>query len=583
MASNIFHSRAPARPRYRLGSALCGLAAGVVPAAVLSAQTLERPGPSEPMLALERVGAAMQCEALLEAEAVFGLDDLVRITAASVVEEAGRPAFCGVAGYIAPQIHFELELPLEAWNQRYLQNGCGGYCGSIGDPGDVSAAAGCGPVENGAFARASTDGGHTAPFNHGMWAVDNPQAQVDLGYRAVHEVAVASKAIIAEFYGQAPRFSYFTGCSDGGREGLMEAQRYPDDFDGIVAGAPANIWSSLNGIFQPWVVGANTREDGRYIITPEKIPALERAAMEACDARDGLEDGIIADPRACDFDPAAIQCPAGADRADCLTEAQVAAARRIYTPPTGPDGRVLYAGAMPVGSEGPWAAAITAPAGQRAISEGYASYRRYLDRDVALDSRLTDWTIDAEELEALRSRMGTIYDATDPDLAAFRDGGGKLVLWHGWADQAIPPEGTIAYFDAVREALGGAAERDAFMRLYMIPGLYHCAGGELDRFDFLTAVMDWVESDATPERITAWTEREGEVTRTRPVYPYPDVARYEGEGNVDDAASFTSAAPAASRDAGYEWAGAFESGYQRVCRWSGDPFRDGEFVCEPAE
>ena len=438
------------------------------------------------------------------------------------------------------------------------------------------------PVDKGAFVRSSTDGGHTAPFDDGLWAVDNPQAQVDLGYRAAHEVAVASKRIIAAFYGMGPRFSYFTGCSDGGREGLMEAQRYPDDFDGIIAGAPANIWSALNGIFQPWVIGANTAPEGGYIITPEKVPVLHRAAIEACDAIDGLEDGIIADPRACDFDPAVIECAPATDRVDCLTERQVAAARKIYAPPTGPDGRALYPGSMPVGSEGIWAGGITAPPGQRAIAEGYASYRRYLDRNVALDSSMLDWQMDAAMLTELKQGLGAIYDSTDPDLAAFRERGGKLVIWHGWADQAIPPHGTLAYWHALGEAAGGAAERDAFVRLYMIPGFYHCFGGDFDRFDFMTPLMNWVERQAAPEAVVAWTERGGAVARSRPLYPYPAVARYDGSGDVNDAASFSRAAPAESFDAAYEWAGAFESGYQRVCGWRGDPFRGGEFVCEPA-
>ncbi|HEY5569174.1 MAG TPA: tannase/feruloyl esterase family alpha/beta hydrolase [Gammaproteobacteria bacterium] len=552
--------------------------------APLMAQSLRPPAPAAPMLTLRDVAPVIECEALLKVDAVFTDADLTHLTSAAVFVEAGKRPYCRVEGYIAPQIRFALHLPTEGWNQRYLQNGCGGYCGTLASPDAVDAAAGCAPVEDGAFARSATDGGHTAPFDDGLWAVDDPQAQVDLGYRAAHEVAVASKRIIAAFYGQGPRYSYFTGCSDGGREALMETQRYPEDFDGIVAGAPANIWSSLNGIFQPWVIGSNKAESGGYVITPEKIPALARAARETCDGVDGLEDGIIADPRACEFDPGVIECPAGReDGADCLTAAQVAAARRIYAAPAGLDGRALYPGSMPVGSEAPWAEGITAPAGQRAIAEGYASYRRYLDRDVALDLGMTHWTIDAAELAALRSGLGTIYDSTDPDLSAFSERGGKLILWHGWADEAIPPHGTIAYFDAVREAVGGAAERDAFVRLYMIPGMYHCSRGDFDRFDFLTPVMNWVERDAAPEGVVAWTAQGDVVTRSRPLYPYPAVARYVGSGDVDDAANFTPAVPARQFESAYEWAGEFESGYQRVCGWNGDPFRGGDFVCEPAE
>lgn len=573
------------RPAFGRASArIAGLAmlAGLTSAGIPLAQALEAPAPARPALELDEVAPVMECAALLEVGAVFTLGDLVQLTSAEVVDEAGKLPYCRVEGYIAPQTHFALHLPTEGWNQRYLQNGCGGYCGRLASPDEVDAAAGCVPVADGAFARASTDGGHRAPFDDGMWAVDNPQAQVELGYRAVHEVAVASKEIIEAFYGRPPRYSYFTGCSDGGREGLMEAQRYPEDFDGIVAGAPANIWSVLNGIFQPWVIGANKRAEGGYVITPEKVPVLHRAAIEACDSSDGLKDGLIADPRACAFDPAAIACPAGGESADCLTAEQVEAARKIYSPPTGPDGRALYPGSMPVGSEGAWFPGITAPEGRRAIAEGYASYRRYLDRDVAVDSDMKSWQIDADELAALQSGLGTIYDSTDPDLGAFHERGGKLVLWHGWADQAIPPHGTIAYWHAVGEAVGGAAERDDFVRLYMIPGMYHCSGGDFDRFDFLTPLMNWVERDTAPEEVVAWTADGETITRTRPLYAYPTVARYDGSGDVNDAANFAPSAPAGDFDPAYDWTGDFESGYQRVCGWRGNPFDGGEFVCETA-
>jgi feruloyl esterase len=580
-ASGCIRTRSGVLGASRAALTSVGILLGITAAENLAAQALEPPPPTEPMLALEEVAAVMQCEALLEVDAVFTTNDLTHLTSARVITETGKLPYCRIEGYIAPQIHFAVHLPTEAWNQRYLQNGCGGYCGTLASPDAVDSAAGCIPVDRGAYARSSTDGGHTAPFDDGMWAVDNPQAQIDLGYRAAHELAVASKRIIAAFYGQQPRYSYFTGCSDGGREGLMEAQRYPDDFDGIIAGAPANVWSALNGVFQPWVIGANTAPYGGYILTPDKVPALHRAAIEACDAIDGLEDGIIADPRACDFDPGIIECPAGTDRADCLTAQQVAAARKIYSPPTGPDGRALYPGSMPVGSEGFWGDGITAAPGRRAIAEGYASYRRYLDRNVALDSSMRDWQLDAGMLAELKQGLGAIYDSTDPDLGEFRARGGKLVLWHGWADQAIPPHGTLAYWHAVGEAAGGAAERDAFVRLYMIPGFYHCFGGDFDRFDFLTPLMNWVESEAAPEEVVAWTLRDGAVTRSRPLYPHPAVARYDGTGDIDDAANFLRAPPPKSFDPAYEWAGEFKSGYQRTCAWSGDPFRDGEFVCEP--
>src|SRR5690606_1804458 len=219
--------------RRRMPGAGLALAVIAVAAGHLEARAVERPRSSEPLLALDEVAPVMACEALLEVDAVFTAKDLTRLTAARVVTGAGELPYCRVEGYIAPQIRFAVHLPTEGWNQRYLQNGCGGYCGTLASPDEIDSAAGCIPADRGSFVRSSTDGGHTAPFDDGMWAVDNPQAQVDLGYRAAHVVAVASKRIIETFYGRGPRYSYFTGCSDGGREGLMEAQRYPDGNDAV--------------------------------------------------------------------------------------------------------------------------------------------------------------------------------------------------------------------------------------------------------------------------------------------------------------------------------------------------------------
>jgi feruloyl esterase len=285
------------------------------------------PAMNTPRLKLAAKAPRMRCEDLTKKGVAGSPDSPTSITGAVVVNEPGRLPYCRVDGYVAPQIHFQLQLPMQGWTQRYLQLGCGGYCGGIGNVNNPRASAGCGTVVSGELARASTDDGHTAPFNDTIWGIDNPQAQVDLAYRAVHEVALTSKALIRQFYGQEPRFSYFTGCSDGGREGLMEAQRYPGDFNGVVAGAPAFIWSTLNGILQPWGLAANLDANDGYVITLDKIPALAKAAMDSCDGRDGLVDGVIDDPRACRFDPVVHQCPSGVDRADYLTPAQVAAAR----------------------------------------------------------------------------------------------------------------------------------------------------------------------------------------------------------------------------------------------------------------
>lgn len=286
-------------------------------------------------------------------------DAPTRITSATVVEATATvPAYCFVKGYVAPQVNFELKLPLSTWQGRYLQQGCGGLCGYISATTFPTAPdPACEARAGGDFALAATDDGHTSPgpFSAEGWGQDR-QLRIDFGYRAVHVVSVAAKAVMKEYYGTPPRYSYFNGCSDGGREGLMEAQRYPEDFDGIIAGAPAAYMPFLASEHTAWVARANTGADGRPVLTADKLPGLHSAVLTACDGDDGLIDGQIDDPRTCDFDPASIQCAAGVDRTDCLTPAQVTAARKLYAPPTDENGQLLYPGREEPGSEISWAA-----------------------------------------------------------------------------------------------------------------------------------------------------------------------------------------------------------------------------------
>jgi feruloyl esterase len=481
-----------------------------------------------------------------------------RISSATVVPAAAQaPEYCDVKGYVAPQVQFELKLPTHSYQGRYLQEGCGGFCGSI-TPTTFPA---CDAQLGGDFAISTTNDGHAGASGFdGVWASDE-QLRIDFYYRAVHVTAVASKAIVSAFYGQAPRYSYFQGCSEGGREGLMEAQRYPTDFDGIIAGAPAAYLSPLNAEYQPWLARSNTATDGSSIITPDKLPALHSAVIAACDGKDGLVDGQIDDPRDCLFDPASVQCPGTTDAPSCLTPSQVEAARRIYAGPHDARGRRLYVGGEPLGSELQWAPWLATPpgtpAGTSISAQAGDNFLRFLAFPVGQRSKtLQTWQFSDEEFDQLR-REGRQGNALDPDLRAFRRHGGKLILYHGWADQAISPFGTPAYYQAVEDVMGGAQSVQRFARLFMIPTMYHCNGGYgPSQFDTVGPIVDWVEAGRAPEAIvTTQTDAGGHVVRTRPVFPYPARARYTGTGSIDDAANFVAAAPATPHDDHVRWLG----------------------------
>jgi hypothetical protein len=482
-----------------------------------------------------------------------------RISSATVVAATAQaPEYCDVKGYVAPQVQFELKLPTKTYQGRYLQEGCGGFCGSI-TPTSFPA---CDAQLGGDFALSTTNDGHVGASGFdAVWASNDRQLRIDMYFRAVHVTAVASKAIVGAFYGQAPRYSYFQGCSEGGREGLMEAQRYPEDFDGIIAGAPAAYWSPLNAEYQPWNARSNTAPDGSSIITPDKLPALHQAVIAACDGKDGLVDGQLEDPRDCSFDPASIQCPATSDAPSCLTAAQVQAARRIYGGPRDARGRRLYVGGEPLGSELQWAPWLSTPAGTPAATSIAAqagdNFLRFLAFPIGQPGKtLQDWQFTDEEFNRLRAEERAA-NALDPDLRAFRRHGGKLILYHGWADQAISPFGTPAYYQAVEDTMGGSAAVQRFARLFMIPTMYHCGGGYgPSQFDTVGPIVDWVESGKAPEAlVTTQTNASGKVVRTRPVFPYPKRARYTGSGSIDDAANFVAADPATPPDDHVKWLG----------------------------
>jgi feruloyl esterase len=475
------------------------------------------------------------------AVATFRLPDTT-IASAQFVPAAGTApapvhvAHCKVTGTIGTEIGFAVWLP-EAWNGRFLMSGGGGFVGALPAPGNG--------VDQG-FAVATTDTGHQSSGTDARWALDNLERQLNFGYLATHRTAETAKAIIRQFYGTDPHHSYFNGCSTGGRQALMEAQRFPNDFDGIVSGAPVYNWTQALAAAIKNVQA--TFPDPTAIQTPlvtvENLKLVEQATLDACDAQDGVRDMIIDDPRACTFDLRTVKRCEGAAAANCLTDAQREAIARVYSPLRDAHG-LVYEG-QPVGGEaevGGWDVWVTganqrtvASSGVPNLSWGFGtqffkyfvfadpnwSYRGY---DVA-----ANWYRDTR-------RVASFLDADNPDLGAFRARKGKLLLWHGWADPALNPLATVRYYDRVIARDPGAAED---VRLFMMPGVLHCAGGQgADQVDRLAAIVDWVEKGEAPTRLVASKRIGTDAVRTRPLCAYPARAVYNGSGSTDDAANFT--------------------------------------------
>jgi hypothetical protein len=519
---------------------------------------------------LPAVKPAMSCADVVKLDLSHVTDAPATITSATVSSAGSPTPYCDVRGRIAPADTLVMRLPVNGWTQRYVQTGCGGLCGSANI--SYGQAGGCPIVTDGTVASATTDMGNQGPPD-GSWAANDPQAQIDFAYRAEHVTAQTAKAIIARFYGRPAAFSYFTGCSDGGREALMEAQRYPDDFDGIAAGAPASNMAVQNTYHHAWNVLANLDAHGRFILLADKLPLIHQAVLNACDGIDGLEDGLIDDPRACHFNPQSIVCKAGQDPARCLTSAEAGVVQKLHDGATDRYGNRLE---QPIshewGSELDWTLFVPAAQGQTPMSANFAlSYLRYLaDPNTPNPNyQLTNLPLTVAGFWKTVLPSSTYMAALDPNLGDFSRGGGKLLLWQGWGDQHISPQNTLDYYDTMRRTMG-AGTVDRFAKLYLFPGVAHCGGGEgPNSFDVLTPVMAWVESGRPPSRIVAANvAANGAVTRTRPVFPYPTVARYDGSGSTDDAADFVPYTPRDEPGPGYAWVGQplFSHGYQTTAK-----------------
>jgi hypothetical protein len=469
------------------------------------------------------------------------------------------PAFCRVIAEDKPTadsfIKIEVWMPSSGWNGKFRGQGNGGFAGEI----DYRALAFA--VLQG-YASAATDTGHAAEGTNATWALGHPEKIVDFAYRAIHEMTVVGKATVKAFYGDAPQHSYFANCSNGGRQALMEAQRYPEDYDGILAGAPANYWTHL--LSSALYDAQTTTSDPASYIPMNKIPTIAKAVNAACDAKDGVTDGILNDPRQCHFDPASLLCKAVATDDpvnSCLTQPQVTALNKLYEGAHDSKGKEIFPGFLP-GSEdggGGWPLWITGVGPGKsllfAFGGGFFS-------DMVYDK--TDWdykkaTLD-EAVAAADKKFAGVLNATDTNLKPFESHGGKLIIYHGWNDAAISALNSINYYEAVRTKMG-KQDADSFLRLYMVPGMQHCGGGPgPDVFgqmgfsssndpehNMYMALEQWVEKGAAPSTVIA-TKQSGEgaagaVKMTRPLCAYPQVATYKGSGDTNDAANFACTAP----------------------------------------
>ncbi len=444
---------------------------------------------------------------------------------------------CKVSGTLHKTLNFEVQLPSD-WNQRLLYSGGGGWDGVIGFISSTP------PDQLVKYVRVASDGGHQGSGIDASWALNNPQAQNDFAYLSVHTVLQATQAIVHEYYADDARHRYFEGCSNGGREALMSASRFPHDFDGIIAGAPAYAWTSL---FRAFVRNAQHQSHTPGgALTVAQAGAIDRAVMAECDKQDGAADGIIANPAACKFDPTVLQCGKTSSQ-ECLTEQQLATVKTIYSEVRSKNGERVYAPFWPGGEGQGWPAWITGgvsngpgmpitPIGaQQAFADGLVKY--WLMGDANYDVAKFDF----DEHPAAIRQAGASLDAT-PDLSTFFALGHKLIMWHGTSDWAISPQSSIEYFNAAAKAAGGDAKRDESMELFLAPSVQHCRGGSgADTFSFVEPINAWVEKGIRPSSthpLASKVDAAGKVALTRPLCAYPSLPKYKGKGDMNDASSF---------------------------------------------
>ena len=502
------------------------------------------------------------------------------ITNATSVAASSNPegdwAACEVQGIIAPETHFTIYLPTTTYAGEYLQDGCGGYCGSV----NVNTAAdyNCLQMTDGNFAVAADDEGHEGG-GFTATAFQDPELKAVFGYESEHQMALVAKAIIKDFYGSAPTDSYFDGCSDGGREALLEAQRYPKDFNGIIAGSPASVQTELNAFEEAWNAQANTAADGTAILTSDDLTPLHNDVLQACGGSTAVTLGYLADPLACNWNPASIECASGQTSTStdfCLTAAQVETVDKLYAGPTDAQDDRLYPGYEVRGSELNWAGWIVPTNGDEESSTTDAGIGTGAWQSLVSETGTFDGTASYMDVKFTKAAYKKVtsandgeLDMIDPNLSAFEKAGGKLILWAGYADPAINPVGTIAYYQSVVKDMGGLAATEQFARFYLLPGVAHCGGGQgPSNIDALTTITAWVTQGAAPSSLlTSATDTSGTVTATRPVYAYPDIAVDTTGGSIYQASSYTAEVSKAEQNLSITWLGGFRSGYETVSGW----------------
>ena len=450
---------------------------------------------------------------------------------------------CEIHGVIAPEIQYVVNLPKQ-WNGRLYMIGNGGFGGQsvYGDYAKEDRA----KARRLGFATAFTNTGHTDDAHFASWAHNNIQKEIDYGYRAVHLTAVVTKQLIGLYYGKQPAYSYFEGCSGGGRQGLVAAQRFPDDFDGIAVGAPFYDLPTIE--MQSWWNQATADETN---LTAERVHMLGEIIMEKYDAVDGVKDRVIGNPMAIDFEPAR-DLPRDPDGKDGFMDAEIEAFTRIYQGPRIGDKQI--APGLPIGAElpgvrdagrtfektneaSPWSARVyregTGYSMTLEILESWLKYMAFDTDDPDYDWKDLNMEADLEKMQS----MGSIMNAKETDLSPFMYRGNKILMYHGWADVGVSPIMTVQHYEQVMETMGEKTQ--SFFRTFMIPGMFHCRGGRnVDHFDVMTTLIDWVEAGVTPERIEAARIEDDKVVRTRPLCPYPKAADYKGKGSIDNAENF---------------------------------------------
>jgi hypothetical protein len=482
------------------------------------------------------------CRALAD----LRIDDTNLLSAAVIPASGDLPEYCRILGYVRPAINFEIRLPTSNWNGKFYMAGCGAFCGKLNsnNPGTLNA------INHGLrrnYAVSTMDGGHWSenPFD-GRWAYHNRQAEIDFAYRAVRETARITKLIIEAYYQQAPSLSYFDGCSNGGRQGVMAALRYPEVFDGIISGCPLfNVAEAV--IYQVWLVLKNMGHDGKVLLTPADAGVISRAVYETCDGLDGLQDGLLSDPRTCTFDPESLLCADG-DQTDCLNPEQIEVLKAFYDGPRNSDGERLFPSGVPFGSEPFWTPGITGNAEyaldnfMARFTEEYLRYMAFIE-DPGETYSITDFDFDRDP--ARMEFMSQIYSVDNPDLENFRKRGGKLLMWQAWSDPgSSSPFGAIEYYESVEAHSGGWDITQEFFRLFLIPGMGHCGGSggpgiTAAGIDPLTALEKWVEHGEAPGSLmTTKTDDDGNNLWTRPVCTFPLQAVYKGRGDINDASNF---------------------------------------------